>query len=216
MPLTPPLPRKPTTPSSSRPTPSLLQLLTTTSITTLLLCLSYAPPPALADCECGYLATINPPSNTTASNSHHTELFTDLLETDFTRLVDNGNNNNRNGLVQNTDWAPQAFNLTRERARGEYGEMFSVENVRLGTGGGNDDILGGWGGGGDKERGDRGLELVVRSELVDGMVPVAELATRRLDLMWGTFRAGMRVSRVGGTCAAFFWVGWLSFLFLLY
>jgi hypothetical protein len=50
------------------------------------------------------------------------------------------------------------------------------------------------------------LELVVQSELVDGMVPVAELATRRLDLMWGTFRAGMKVSRVGGTCAAFFWV----------
>jgi hypothetical protein len=156
-------------------------------------------------------------------------LFTDLLETDFTRLVDNGNNNNRNGLVQNTDWAPQAFNLTRERARGEYGEMFSVENVRLVTGGGgdnhdddddddsgDDDIRGGRGGGGDKERGDRGLELVVRSELVDGMVPVAELATRRLDLMWGTFRAGMRVSRVGGTCAAFFWVGWLSFLFSSY
>jgi hypothetical protein len=209
MPLNPPLPRKPTISySSSRPTPSLLRLLTTT-ITALLLYLSYGPSPALADCECGYLATINPPSNSNPttvdsdSDSHHTELFTDLLETDFTRLVENGNNNN-NDLAQNPDWAPQAFNLTRERARGEYGEMFAVENVRFvpgdGRAGGDQED------GGDEERGDRGLELVVQSELVDGMVPVAELATRRLDLMWGTFRAGMKVSRVGGTCAAFFWV----------
>ncbi|KAL2164094.1 hypothetical protein VTH06DRAFT_3308 [Thermothelomyces fergusii] len=37
------------------------------------------------------------------------------------------------------------------------------------------------------------------------MVPVAELDTRRLDMMWGTFRAMMKVSPVAGTCAAFFW-----------
>ncbi|KAH6850124.1 glycoside hydrolase family 16 protein [Chaetomium sp. MPI-CAGE-AT-0009] len=37
------------------------------------------------------------------------------------------------------------------------------------------------------------------------MVSVAELDTERLDLWWGTFRAMMKVSRVGGTCAAFFW-----------
>jgi hypothetical protein len=97
--------------------------------------------------------------------------------------------------------------------------MFAVENVRLVTSGDNHDDDGDYddgqgerrggdeeGEGADEERGNRGLELVVRSELVDGMVPVAELATRRLDLMWGTFRAGMKVSRVGGTCAAFFWV----------
>jgi hypothetical protein len=47
---------------------------------------------------------------------------------------------------------------------------------------------------------------MVKSDLVDGMVPVAELDTRRLDLFYGTFRASMKVTSVPGTCAAFFWV----------
>jgi hypothetical protein len=69
--------------------------------------------------------------------------------------------------------------------------MFAVGNVRVVEKGGG---------------GEAGLELVVRSEMVDGMVSVAELDTERLDLRWGTFRAVMKVSGVRGTCAAFFWV----------
>jgi hypothetical protein len=140
-----------------------------------------------ADCECGYLSTINGTDSTSDDNNHEYALFTDLLETDFTRFE-------QNDLSQNTDWARQAFNLTRERARGDYGEMFAVENVHVSNG---------QDGGGQ----DAGLQLVVGSELVDGMVPVAELDTQRLDLLWGTFRASMKVSGVEGTCAAFFWVG---------
>jgi hypothetical protein len=147
--------------------------------------------PVRADCECGYLSTINGTVATFKDDNNHQQqfaLFTDLLETDFTRLKDD------NDLAQNTNWARQAFNLTRELARGDYGEMFAVENVRVSTG--QEDV-------GD----DAGLELVVGSELLDGMVPVAELDTQRLDLLWGTFRASMKVSGVEGTCAAFFWVG---------
>jgi hypothetical protein len=150
-------------------------------------------PLALADCECGYLSTVN--GTTTSSNQH--VLFTDLLETDFTRVLTPAS------LAQDPDWARQAFNLTRERARGDYGEMFAVENVVVGSqheGHGQN--------GQEGERGE-GVQLVVRSGIVDGMVPVAELDTRRLDLFWGTFRASMRVARLGGTCAAFFWVSFL-------
>ncbi len=150
--------------------------------------LLYTLPLVLADCECGYLSTINSTSSGSSNNDH--VLFTDLIETDFTRLP------NTTNLIQHPDWAPQAFNLTRQKARGDYGEMFAVENVQHGGGMGQD------------------LQLVVRgvNELVGGMVGVAELDTRRLDLWWGSFRASMKVSAVGGTCAAFFWVSVLVLL----
>jgi len=185
-------------------------------------------PMTLADCECGYLATVNNiPSASSASNHHlnnrnvnhhhrhrdaddnhankprdgntpETALFTDLLETDFARLTTADLT-----WSETADWARQAFNLTAERARGEYGEMFAVENVRIAE----------HGEGVDKEYRDKVLELVVRSQVVDGMVSVAELDTTRMDFMWGSFRAMMKVSGVGGMCAAFFWVS--SFLLFL-
>ncbi|KAK4155886.1 beta-glucanase [Chaetomidium leptoderma] len=157
---------------------------------------------AHADCECGYLSTINDTtstSTTSTSNNKNQALFTDLLETDFTRLPSLSlSPQQQQEQEKQRDWAPQAFNLTRQRARGEYGEMFAVENINLvhkKKEGGEE----------EKERG--GVELVVRGGgvVVDGMVPVAELDTERMDLFWGTFRAMMRVSGVRGTCAAFFW-----------
>lgn len=161
--------------------------------------------PAAADCECGYLSSVgvgvggdddgNVADGTAA-------LFTDLLETDFTRV---------RRIADDPDWIRQAFNLTSERARGDYGEMFAVDNVFTyhgdrgggGAGGGEEEEEEeGWGG--DDES--SGLKLVVRSEIVDGMVPVAEIDTRRLDIFRGTFRASMKLSAIPGTCAAFFWV----------
>ncbi|KAK3302511.1 concanavalin A-like lectin/glucanase domain-containing protein [Chaetomium strumarium] len=146
---------------------------------------------ALADCECGYTIA-SPPSESNERNGDNNGvlLFTDLLETDFTRLVADDDNNKNNMAWDTTDWAPQAFNLTAQRARGKYGEMFDVGNV-------------GFHGGGDQ--GQQELRLAVRSQVLDGMVPVAELDTRRLDIFWGTFRASMKISKVPGTCAAFFW-----------
>ncbi|KAL2258269.1 hypothetical protein VTK26DRAFT_8503 [Humicola hyalothermophila] len=142
--------------------------------------------PALADCECGYLSTIG--------DSEHA-LFTDLLETDFARVDD---------IAKDTDWVRQAFNLTEERARGDHGEMFAVENVF-----GYHDDGGEEGGTSEAESWNgersRGLKLLVGSRLVDGMVPVAEIDTQRLDIFWGTFRASMKLTDVPGTCAAFFW-----------
>jgi hypothetical protein len=127
---------------------------------------------AEADCECGYSATIDGASH----------VFTDLIESDFTRVSD---------ISDDTDWRRQAFNMSSERARGEFGEMFVVDNV--GSGGG--------GGGAQK-----GLQLVVQGQNVDGMVPVAEIDTERADVLWGTFRASLKLTSTPGTCAAFFWV----------
>ncbi|KAL2270416.1 hypothetical protein VTJ83DRAFT_2600 [Remersonia thermophila] len=176
-------------------TPLALFLLTVITLTNL--------PLALAACECGYLASVRP--NETDTSTHTTALFTDVLETDFSRLLlaDNNGNSARSivgiDLYQHTPhWAPQEFNLTKERARGTYGQMFDARNVRVVESRE-----------GRRSRGQGGgvgvLELLVQSEIVEGMVPVAELATKRRDVMWGTFRVWMKVSEVRGTCAAFFW-----------
>lgn len=121
-----------------------------------------------ADCECGYSSTVG--------SSGATHVFTDLIESDFTKLGD---------VSWNTDWRRQAFNVSAEDARGKYGESMDVDNVAVGSG---------------------GLALTVRSTTIDSMVLTAEIDTTRLDVLWGTFRAGLKLSSVPGTCAAFFWV----------
>ncbi|KAL8365991.1 hypothetical protein RB595_004664 [Gaeumannomyces hyphopodioides] len=140
-------------------------------------------PLARADCECGYTASVG--------NGTEPQLFTDLLETDFSRVSD---------MSLNTDWTRQAFNLTQERARGRHGEMFAVRNARANP---DRDVVGRTGVGLNGEP--AGLELVVGSTRVDGMVPVAEVDSSRMDLLWGTYRVGMKLTGVPGTCAAFFW-----------
>ncbi|KXX74996.1 Beta-glucanase [Madurella mycetomatis] len=146
-----------------------------------LLCWIYLFAFASADCECGYSTALN-----ISGDNGGTAVFTDLIESDFTTLTD---------IAQDTEWVRQAFNLTRERARGDYGEMFDVGNVVVHSSSTQ----------GDGEQDIPGLRLIVKKDLVEGMVPVAEIDTQRLDLFWGTFRASMKMTDVPGTCAAFFW-----------
>ncbi|KAJ4304057.1 hypothetical protein N0V88_001666 [Collariella sp. IMI 366227] len=151
-------------------------LLQTLGITILLSCWNHllTLPMALADCECGYLSSIG-----NASDPQDDALFTDLLETDFTRP-------NTLDWSLDRDWARQEFNLTKTRARGDYGEMFAVDNVEYQNPGSREE------GDGRRRFTSEGLKLFVRSEIVDGMVPVAELASRRLDIFYGTFRASIK------------------------
>ncbi|KAK3950900.1 concanavalin A-like lectin/glucanase domain-containing protein [Pseudoneurospora amorphoporcata] len=129
----------------------------------------------LADCECGYQSD--------NLDGEYQDVFTDIIETNFARMPD---------ISTNTDWLRQEFNVTRAKARGEYGEMFYVkDDVEYVDKVGN--------------RASDGLQLLVRKDLVDGMVPVAEVDTARLDLSYGTFRASMKLTDIPGTCAAFFW-----------
>jgi hypothetical protein len=62
--------------------------------------------------------------------------------------------------------------------------------------------------------GDPGLHLTVDAGVPkDGYVKVAEMDSTRTDLLWGTYRASMKLTLTPGTCAAFFWVSFQSLLF---
>ncbi len=135
-----------------------------------------------ADCECGYSASIDGTP----------QVFTDLIETDFAHL---------SSISTNTDWIRQAFNITSDKARGSYGEMYAVENMRTATNANSKSEDGN-----SKNGLPAGLELTVKSSLINDMVPVAEIDSNRTDILYGTFRAGMKLTGVSGTCSAFFWV----------
>lgn len=134
-------------------------------------------------CECGY--SIADPYD---ENRLYT--FTDMLETDFTKIDE---------MKDNTDWIRQAFNVSAEDGRGEYGKMFRLSNTEVRSEGAEEDL--------DVPMSAvTELEMVVDNEIVDGRIPSAEIDSARLDIQWGSFRAGMRVTDENGTCAAFFWV----------
>lgn len=40
----------------------------------------------------------------------------------------------------------------------------------------------------------------------NGYVPTSEMDSSREDLLYGTYRAAMKLTLTPGTCAAFFWV----------
>lgn len=132
----------------------------------------------VARCECGY---------SVKSPKHDSPLlFTDAIESDFTKTGKLGPDNG---------WVPQQFNVTAKDGRGPFGKTFLPANVIV-----NAD------GTGTATEGDGGLELVVGGEMSQNAISGAEIDSKRLDLHWGSFRAGMKVTDVNGTCAAFFWV----------
>ncbi len=137
---------------------------------------------ALTNCDCVYAV-----ANTVEGEAPW--VFTEAIESDFTRLQK---------ITPNTGWQMQQFNVSAEAGRGSYGKAFSPQNVMPASVGGPRGQI--------TREGSLGVDLVVGSTLVDGSVPVAEMDTVRQDILWGSFRAGMKLTNVGGTCAAFFWV----------
>ncbi|RDW94809.1 glycoside hydrolase family 16 protein [Coleophoma crateriformis] len=137
-----------------------------------------------ADCECGYSSTIG--------SSTFDYVFTDLLESDFLHITN---------ISLDTDWQPQSYNVTAEASRGAYGTGFLVTNVvskpiaNVGSFSGPGSL-----------GGDPGLQF-----LVDGGIPksdyvgCAEMDSARTDMLWGTYRAAMKLTPVPGTVSAFFW-----------
>ncbi|ATY58528.1 Concanavalin A-like lectin glucanase [Cordyceps militaris] len=126
-------------------------------------------------CTCGYQV---------GGATDETWLFTEAIETDFTRLKT---------IAAAKDWQRQEFNVSAEAGRGKYSKFFTPKNVALGVA--NKGASG-------KQA---GVELSVGATIVDGAVPVAEMDTARHDLQWGSFRAGIKMTPISGTCAAFFW-----------
>lgn len=133
-----------------------------------------------ADCECGY--------------SVNDELFTDLLENDFLHT---------DKLVP-TEWRPQ--NYTFKEETNPFGRYMMTNNVITNPLTSKD----AWSGTG-KQGDDAGLRLLVKGGIPEsGFVPSAEINSERADMRYGSFRAGMKVTGVNGTCAAFFWVCWAN------
>lgn len=142
----------------------------------------------LADCECGY--SIN------ATNSPQYAVFTDLLESDFLHLKD---------INKNTDWITNVY-TTNPTPADPYGQNASAANLvdnyikadYTYTGQG---VLGG----------DPGLQLYVRGGVpTDGHIPTSETVSSRTDMLYGSFRAAMKLTPQQGTCSSFFWVSFHS------
>ncbi|KAK2002164.1 concanavalin A-like lectin/glucanase [Colletotrichum falcatum] len=144
-----------------------------------LLVLHLLPDITRAACECGYSTDI---TNTV-------EVFTDLIETDFTKVMD---------IKNNPDWIRQDFNKTSNNARGPLGEKFQPANIAAVHKGSSSYGL-------SLTKADPGLQLLVESSTVDGLVPGAEIDSARYDVQYGSFRTMMKVPDIAGTCAAFFW-----------
>ncbi|KAF4543849.1 Glycoside hydrolase family 16 [Lasiodiplodia theobromae] len=133
-------------------------------------------------CECGYSV------NKTTDAEHM--VWTDLMETDFLHIDD----------FTNIGWVPQVYNVTKAAARGAYGKMATLENVMANP------LKNSWDWAGTAVNdSDAGLQLVVRSQVVDDMVPIGEVVAARTDMLYGSFRVAMKMAGVPGTCGAFFW-----------
>ncbi|KAM0419604.1 hypothetical protein ACHAPD_003167 [Fusarium lateritium] len=128
-------------------------------------------------CDCGY--SIQDPEG------EGVIVFMDRLETDFGQLQT---------ISQSHDWVAQKFTVSAEDGRGNYSKAFEPTNVAIQVTHPQDHPdLG------------HGVELRVSSTISNDTIPGSEIDTKRLDLHWGSFRAGMKLTDVKGTCAAFFW-----------
>lgn len=149
------------------------------------------PTQTTASCECGFLL------NTTSSNSTSlgaTTIFTNILETDFLHLFT---------LKDTQDWIPQNYTVSPALARGTYGKNASLSNILTNPLQSAYDFTGI----GTNNSGAGGLQLYVRSgstATAGSLIGASELVTNRSDILYGSFRAGMKVTPVNGTCSAFF------------
>ncbi|RFU71988.1 concanavalin a-like lectin glucanase [Trichoderma arundinaceum] len=154
-----------------------------------LLLLAVVPCLVAADCECGFVAHGSAKQRRDGDGDGEL-LFTNMLESKFFELK----NISRDGT-----WRRQQYNVSARAGRGEYGKAFALGNVYSIAGDSGSDSESVAGAGGD------GVGLVVGSTIEDEAIPVAELDTARQDMQYGSYRAGMKLTAVNGTCAAFFW-----------
>ncbi|KAI1331210.1 glycoside hydrolase, family 16 [Xylariaceae sp. FL0255] len=140
------------------------------------------------DCECGY--------SIVSKTDGERYVFADLLETDFIHVDITGDGEGQ----ASHGWVPQGFNMSNVTAQGPYGIDYAVGNVMSNTISDPNVFTGP-----SVVGSDAGLRLVVQSHIMDGLVPAAQVATIEEDYFYGTFRAGIKITDVPGTCSAFFW-----------
>jgi hypothetical protein len=119
-------------------------------------------------------------------------VFTDLIEANWLHL--------KNASLD-TDWQPQNFSVDPQDSHGPYGRAARVSNVVSNPlkdpySSSGPSVLGG----------DAGLQLWVRSTLEGDLVSTAEIDTMRNDILYGSFRAAIKLTGIPGTCGAFFYV----------
>ncbi|KAK6345191.1 hypothetical protein TWF718_007117 [Orbilia javanica] len=158
----------------------------TTWVFYILLSLLRLVSPVDAACECGYSV------NSTSDPQH--AVFTDLLESDFTKIKN---------FQDDTDWQPQVWELDPKAALGPYGRATRLEsiipnpavNISVNSRG----IYGGH----------SGLNLLVPKDYTvikgEKYLIGAELDSTRNDMFYGTFRIGYRTTKWAGTCFGFYW-----------
>ena len=132
-----------------------------------------------ADCECGY--TVNG------------TLYTDLTESDFLHIKN----------INESGWIPQTYAVDPALARGPFGKDATPEQVALNPLKSRYD----WAGDGING-GDAGAQITVKggNPGKGGLIPMGEMDTNRTDILYGSFRAGIKLTGLPGTCGAFFWV----------
>ncbi|KAL8735451.1 MAG: hypothetical protein Q9181_002832 [Wetmoreana brouardii] len=133
---------------------------------------------AWADCECGY--TVNG------------TLYTDLIESDFLHIKN----------INESGWIAQTYTSDPKMARGTFGKDANPKQIVMNPLKSRYD----WAGGGIKG-GDAGAQVIVKGgdPGKGGLIPMGEMNTNRTDMLYGSFRAGMKLTGTPGTCGAFFW-----------
>ncbi|KAL8859970.1 MAG: hypothetical protein Q9178_003519 [Gyalolechia marmorata] len=131
---------------------------------------------AWADCECGY--TVNG------------TLYTDLTETDFLHTKS----------LNESGWITQVYAIERETSRGPFGKDASAKQIVTNPLKSRFDWVGEGVNGGDA-----GLQIITSNPGKSELVPMGEIGTNRTDMLYGSFRAAIKLTGQEGTCGAFFW-----------
>lgn len=161
-----------------------------------ILLLALVPHLVAADCECGFVAR-SPLTKQQAQDYPGPDqlFFTNMLESRFYDIQN---------ISRDSTWKRQQYNVSARAGRGEYGKTFAINNVysvpQTGSMKDPSQLSAGYA---DSTNG--GIALVVSSALDNDSIPVAELDSARSDMSFGSYRAGMKLTPVNGTCAAFFW-----------
>jgi hypothetical protein len=176
----------------------------------------------LGDCECGYTANVN-------STNPGTWLFTDVIESDFLHIpnitldtdwipqsfyMDTAAARGPYGVFYPS--IPSYVSLRAFMAQIRVHAMLQAETDRVRFIGINYTLsqlasnpvldANNWTGPGELG-GDPGVQMIVDGGVPkDGNVKTAEMDSNRTDMIWGTYRASLKLSPIVGTCAAFFWV----------
>ncbi|KAL8691468.1 MAG: hypothetical protein Q9218_003312 [Villophora microphyllina] len=133
---------------------------------------------AWANCECGY--TVNG------------TLYTELVESDFLHIKE----------LSQSGWTAQTYTVNPQLSRGAFGKNANPKQIAMNPLKSRYD----WAGQGING-GDAGAQVIVRGGKPgkDNMIPMGEIDTNRTDMLYGSFRAGMKLTGSPGTCGAFFW-----------